>query len=103
MLVEPLGVDGHREVAKVFLPSVPPPLQAKLQAALDTPVDAWWQAWLGELRDSEQLSAWNTFRRQQLQERLAAHLRKAGLEPTSIDGVLKLVRERHALVLPRSR
>ncbi len=103
LLLEPPGVDVHRDVAKAFLATVPPPLQASLKAVLDSRSDAWWQAWLRELRGTEHLSGWNTFRRQQLEDRLAAVLREAGLEQTSVDGVLNLIRERHVVASPRSR
>ncbi|MGA7123423.1 MAG: hypothetical protein WBY94_25190 [Polyangiaceae bacterium] len=103
VLVEPPGVDAHRDVAKAFLPRVPEPLRAKLRAVLDSPSEAWWQAWLRELRGTEYLSTWNTLRRQQFEDRLAARLTEASLDQTSIEGVLKFVRERHAAALPRSR
>jgi hypothetical protein len=74
-----------------------------MQPVIESSSELWWQVWFREIRGTEHLAAWNTFRRQKLEEQLTTQLQAAGLEQHAVDGVVRIVRERHAFVSPRTR
>jgi hypothetical protein len=103
VLLDPPGVDFHRQVAREFLSSLPADLQPKLQAVLDSASAQWWRTWNRALRTTEHLAPWSAFRRQKLEDHLSFRVRAAGLEQPVIDAILKKAREQQALTPPRAR
>lgn len=103
LVLDPPGIDIHRSVAQEFLPGLPIDLQARLKAVLDAGSSQWWQSWVSELRASDRLLSWNTFRHEKFEKQMSDRLRAEGMEQATIDRVLETVQRRPAAARPGAR
>lgn len=98
VLLQPMSVDCHRQVAHEFLSSVPLDARSTLQASVDLSGDDWWHAWLRQIRAAGLLSRWNLFRRERFEDLLIVALRGLGLESQAVEQAFDIIKTRRAPV-----
>ena len=86
------GSEVHRSFARDFLASVSPELRTRLDTAVGSTSEQWWQEWNEALAETELIEAWNRFRHEKFQERLAERLRVEELDQSAVETILATIR-----------